>query len=213
MQVPIEHGIRQKIVVLVGQIRRLGRMGRSPHSNYIDNRRSSIPVLRNSVDFLASSNELADTIHASNENPERQLESRFNHLSAAVLSSDSRVLGENGRSGGDQSPSQTERSRSDQERRGIEHLPFLHLAIRFEDSEAPKRDRIEEVLNRAKDWYRYANNCWIIYTTRSADTWYKRISEIPGMKNHTSFFIAELNLGNRAGWLSSRVWKWLDKER
>ena len=90
---------------------------------------------------------------------------------------------------------------------------FLHLAIRFEDSQAPSRESIESVLNKAKDWYRYAPNCWIIYTSLTPDTWYKRLSEITGIKTHTSFFICELDIESRSGWLKRDFWDWLKKDR
>ena len=90
---------------------------------------------------------------------------------------------------------------------------FLHLAVHFEDAQAPKSGAIETVLNRAKDWYRYAPNSWIIYTGKDPETWYQRLVEIPGMKTHTSFFICELKINARSGWLSRDFWKWVDKKR
>jgi hypothetical protein len=95
-------------------------------------------------------------------------------------------------------------------------MPFLHLGVRFEDSGAPNRSAIEEVLNKAKDWFRYTPNCWIIYTAKDADTWHRRIRDIPGMKDHTSFLICEILLSQkdkRAGWLPESVWEWINKDR
>lgn len=71
---------------------------------------------------------------------------------------------------------------------------------------------IQNVLNRAKDWIRYAPNCWILYTSSDASTWYKRLSKISGIKKHT-FFICELNITNRGGWLPKGVWDWIKQDR
>ena len=90
---------------------------------------------------------------------------------------------------------------------------FLHLAVRFEDSQAPDRDAIEAVLNRAKDWYRYTPDCWLIFTSKNAEDWYERLEKIPGIKTHASFFICELNLKNRAGWVKREVWDWIARNR
>jgi hypothetical protein len=92
---------------------------------------------------------------------------------------------------------------------------FLHLAVRFESgSRAPDREAIESVLDRAKDWYRYAPNCWVIYTSQDATTWTERLGKgISGMKTRTSFFICELNLEDRDGWVDKEFWNWLDKTR
>ena len=72
--------------------------------------------------------------------------------------------------------------------------------------------RIQGELDKATDWIRYAPNCWILYTTRGANSWYKRLVEIPGMEDHT-FFVCELNILNRGGWLPKSVWEWIQKER
>ena len=93
---------------------------------------------------------------------------------------------------------------------------FLHLGVRFEDSGAPDRDAIEAVLNRAKDWFRYAPNCWIIYTGQNASWWYEKLHNIPGMEGHAGFLICEMPLNNRekrAGWLPKSVWDWINKDR
>lgn len=98
----------------------------------------------------------------------------------------------------------------------IDIMPFLHLGVRYEDPEAPKTKAIEEVLNRAKDWYRYAPNCWIIYTGKDAKTWGERLRRIPAMEDHASFLICEMPLeqkDKRDGWLPEAVWKWINKER
>jgi hypothetical protein len=92
-------------------------------------------------------------------------------------------------------------------------MPFLHLAIWPKGEDAPDHKAVQAVLNKARDWYRYAPNCWVIYTGRDAEWWYEKLSNIPGMKGDASFFIAELKIDNRAGWVSPRMWRWLEQDR
>ena len=92
-------------------------------------------------------------------------------------------------------------------------MPYLHLAVRYEDPQAPKAKAIQEVLDKAKSWYRYAPNCWIIYTKLEASEWARRLRGIPGMEDHTAFFICELDTSNNSGWQTEDFWKWLNKER
>ena len=74
------------------------------------------------------------------------------------------------------------------------------------------QQRIQGELDKATDWIRYAPNCWILYTMRDANSWYTRLCGIPSMKNHM-FFICELNMLNRGGWLPKSVWEWIKKSR
>jgi hypothetical protein len=95
-------------------------------------------------------------------------------------------------------------------------MPFLHLGVIFEDSEAPKSKDIEKVLNRAKDWLRYAPNCWLIYSAKGAKVWGKRIREIDGMEEHARFLICEMPVDmkdKRDGWLSKSVWDWIKRNQ
>jgi hypothetical protein len=95
----------------------------------------------------------------------RQLESRTDYPNTPILSSAPSVLGESRGSGRSESSLQEENVRPEQG--GIVSVAFfLHLGIRNEGSDAPDRSAIETVLNKAKDWYRYAPNCWIIYTIK-----------------------------------------------
>jgi hypothetical protein len=145
------------------------------------------------------------------ENDQRQLESRANHPNSAVLSRYSSVSRESGGIRRNEGTCQEIDSRQTTGR--ITIVPFLHLGVRFEGSKAPDTDAIESVLNKAKDWYRYTSNCWIIYTKLDASTWTDRLKKIPGMENHAQFFVSELNLDNRSGWASQDLWDWLDKSR
>ena len=85
---------------------------------------------------------------------------------------------------------------------------FLHVGFR---AEKPRVDEWTEVFNAAADWLRYAPNCWILYTSRTAESWFKRIK--PHLKDDERVLICELNLLNRQGSLSQSAWDWIQKTR
>lgn len=90
---------------------------------------------------------------------------------------------------------------------------FLHLAVNFEGTDgAAERAVIEQALNKAKDWLRYGPDCWLIYTSRSPKSWSEDLMGLAGMKQHT-FFICEVNIKNRSGWLQRSAWDWINKTR
>jgi hypothetical protein len=87
---------------------------------------------------------------------------------------------------------------------------FLHIAFRFADDD-PKIAILKPVFDKASAWIRYAPNCWIIWTTASADKWYERLR--PFITDDDRMFIVRLDLSERQGWLSQTTWDWLDKNR
>src|SRR5271155_3682194 len=91
---------------------------------------------------------------------------------------------------------------------------FLHLGVNFieRNSSSEAIGKIEAVLNRASDWYRYAPNCWIVRTKQTAKTWHERLKSIPWMADQR-YLIVEINTEERAGWLLKDTWEWLKKDR
>jgi hypothetical protein len=90
----------------------------------------------------------------------------------------------------------------------------LHLGIHFK-TKAPTAEMIEEVevvLNKAKDWLRYAPNCWLIYTERDPKTWNARLKKIPWMAEQ-SYLLCAVDPKIRAGWLPRSVWDWIGRDR
>jgi hypothetical protein len=146
------------------------------------------------------------------ENILRQLAGVSASLDSPVLSDSQNVSGasqEICRDGNGTIGKRETRERSESGR--VATMPFLHLGVRNEDSKAPDTKAIEEVLNKAKDWYRYAPNCWIIYTSKDASTWAERLRAISGIEDHATFFICEINNENRGGWASAKFWDWFKK--
>ena len=76
----------------------------------------------------------------------------------------------------------------------------------------PSDERLELQLNTALDWLRYAENCWIVYTTSDAKRWYERLGAL-AKDNKGHVFIAKFDIGDRQGWMPKSVWDWLKKDR
>jgi hypothetical protein len=161
-----------------------------------------------------SSAEIASGRHS--DGPVEQLERIIASPDSALLSNSPGVLGASRGIWRDESATGKENLRTQQGRIDTAPMPFLHLGVHFEDNQAPDRKAIEEVLNKAKDWYRYAPNCWLIFTSLDADEWSRRLKKIPGMEDHTSFLVCEVLVGKqdkRAGWMRQTTWDWIKKDR
>lgn len=85
---------------------------------------------------------------------------------------------------------------------------ILHVGIAL-DTERKARE-LDDIFNKAKDWIRYAPNCWLVYTNSDPAKWYGRL------KAHLSdepFLIVEVDLNNRQGYLPKEAWDWIKKQR
>jgi hypothetical protein len=87
---------------------------------------------------------------------------------------------------------------------------FLHISFKFADRD-PKFAKLRPVFDHATDWFRYTSNCWIVWTSSSAEQWYERLR--PHIDDKDSMFIIEINLGERQGWMSKSFWEWLNEDR
>jgi hypothetical protein len=87
---------------------------------------------------------------------------------------------------------------------------YLLVSFNFQ-GRTPSTDNLAPALSQALDWVRYAPNCWIVWTSASADDWYARLR--PLLRDDDSVFICKLDIRNRAGYLPGLVWDWLDRER
>jgi hypothetical protein len=87
---------------------------------------------------------------------------------------------------------------------------FIHVSFNFEGREAPLQ-ALAGTFNSARDWARYAPNCWILYTTISVDNWYNRIKKV--VHEDDTIFLVELNFDNKQGFLPADIWDWMNKDR
>jgi hypothetical protein len=86
---------------------------------------------------------------------------------------------------------------------------FLHVGFNFR-SGPTKVAELEALFNNATSWYRYAPNCWILWTNGTALSWYNFLA--PHITKDDYMFIVELNMRNYYGWLPKNAWDWI-KER
>ena len=87
---------------------------------------------------------------------------------------------------------------------------FLHISFDFADGN-PRTKELKPVFDKALDWYRYMPNCWIVWTSSSAQKWYERLR--PHISDGDNMFIVRIDLSERQGWISKAVWNWLREER
>ena len=76
----------------------------------------------------------------------------------------------------------------------------------------PTDPAVVKKLDLAVDWFRYAPNCWIVYTSSNAQKWYDRLKPLIELHGG-NVFIAKLDLTDRQGWISKELWDWLRKPR
>jgi hypothetical protein len=85
---------------------------------------------------------------------------------------------------------------------------FLHVAFKFYAQ--PKAAELEPVFNKARDWVRYAPNCWILWTSLSAKTWYERVKS--SLDDGDNVLICQVMFDDRGGFLPKWIWKWIDEK-
>lgn len=71
------------------------------------------------------------------------------------------------------------------------------------------REKIKKKMDLALDWYRYSDECWIVYTTSDAHKWYERLS--PLVKAEGYVLIVRLDISDRQGWMPKGFWAWIKK--
>ncbi|OCC02400.1 hypothetical protein BA190_24050 [Labrys sp. WJW] len=72
-------------------------------------------------------------------------------------------------------------------------------------------EKIRPVLDKALDWIEVSPNTWLLWTSSSAERWYKRLERKFGP--NTRFFIAAIDPENRHGRMPESFWEFLDKPR
>jgi hypothetical protein len=84
---------------------------------------------------------------------------------------------------------------------------FLHVFIK------PKRgvtdEMVTEKLNLAIDWYKYAENCFVVKTTSDVSKWQTRLK--PLVEPDGSLLILTVDPTKRQGWIAKSFWEWLKK--
>lgn len=188
------------------------RLANQPHGKTVGARRRFVGFLRwlerlTSRQSAASKRRPASTVSG--------LESSTDSSNSSPLSANQDDPAENNEITGDRVRERETGKGNGTGQGRVSLMPFLHLGVNFRGSDTPTKGDIEGVLDKAKSWYRYAPNCWLIYTKLSAEKWGERLLEIPGMKDNTTFFLCEIELSpdKRYGWLAETAWKWIKRDR
>jgi len=86
---------------------------------------------------------------------------------------------------------------------------FYHVYV------APRQgatnEEIEKKLNVAIDWFRYAPNNWVVFTSSDEDKWFERLKTF--VKPGGNLFICRFDISTRQGWMSKEFWNWIDTNR
>lgn len=68
-------------------------------------------------------------------------------------------------------------------------------------------NQIKEKMDLGLDWFKYADECWIVETTSTPEKWRARLK--PLVEPGGYLFICKLDASVRQGWMSSSFWNWL----
>ncbi len=71
--------------------------------------------------------------------------------------------------------------------------------------------QVEKKFNMALDWFRFNPTFWIIYTSKDAETWNRRLSVF--VRPGGTLFICKLDVSDRKGLIPREFWEWLEKDR
>lgn len=74
----------------------------------------------------------------------------------------------------------------------------------------PNYTALKEAFDTAVNWYRYAPNCWVVWSTKTPEKWAALLRK-KAHKND-SIFICEINESNHQGWMPKSFWDWLNKQ-
>ena len=73
------------------------------------------------------------------------------------------------------------------------------------------KEQVRTKVDLALDWFSYADNCWILYTTSNAAKLYERFENL--VRPGGNLFICRLDVSDRNGWITKELWGWLNKKR
>src|SRR5262249_51779192 len=82
---------------------------------------------------------------------------------------------------------------------------FRWIHVSFSPPSEMNTDPFEKVFNKAKDWFRYSNNCWFVYTALDSEVWRDRVRKLPGMGDQ-DIFLYEVDPVLGDGYLTEWMW-------
>lgn len=84
---------------------------------------------------------------------------------------------------------------------------FLHIFLKPKPGITD--EAIKAKMNLAVDWYKYADNCWVVKTTSDVAKWQTRLK--PLVEPSGTLLILTVDPEKRQGWLAKGFWEWLKK--
>ena len=69
-------------------------------------------------------------------------------------------------------------------------------------------DRVEGVLNGAKNWLRYSRDIYFVRTELDASAWYRRVRAV--LHPDDLVMVIEANENNRMGWVTQLAREWFE---
>lgn len=67
--------------------------------------------------------------------------------------------------------------------------------------------QIQDQMDLSLDWFKYADQCWIVHTTSDPEKWLTRLKPLVEPGGHV--FICKLDASIRQGWMAKSFWEWL----
>jgi hypothetical protein len=91
-----------------------------------------------------------------------------------------------------------------------EPFVFVHVGFNFASGQPPTA-KLAELFNSAREWARYDENCWILYTNTKLNVWRDRIRQCEGISPSDSFFLCIFSPGDSTGYQKEVIWDWFKK--
>lgn len=83
------------------------------------------------------------------------------------------------------------------------HFVLISLETKYSE----RLDSLRTDLDTATDWIEIKNNTWLIWTRRSARSWYGRLK--PKLKKSERLFATRVDLSDRGGWMPRAFWDFI----
>jgi len=99
---------------------------------------------------------------------------------------------------------------------GLMNKKYIHISFHYPESlpELEATHHIQPIINEADDWIKYADNCWIVWSSKNPNDWYEKFKAIPRLKDCWILILKmDFTPDNRAGQLPQWVWDWVQKPR
>lgn len=88
-------------------------------------------------------------------------------------------------------------------------ISFYHIYL--QPQEGITQSQINDQIDLAIDWYKYAPNCWVVKSTSEIERWQTRLK--PLVEPDGSLVVLKVDPWVRQGWIAKGFWEWLKKAR